>query len=134
MPETFRGKAAQRRQTKIEPKRLSSRQRGYDARWDRLSAAFRRQNPFCRFCEQDGLRVVFCDVVDHIVPVIDRPDLRYEWANLQSLCHGHHSGLKAWLEDQARRTGDLNVLVVWSADPSRRPKRRGEVSHGPGGL
>lgn len=28
--------------------------------------------------------------VDHIIPNAEDPTLRYEWSNLQSLCHRHH--------------------------------------------
>lgn len=29
--------------------------------------------------------------VDKIIPYAERPDLRYDWDNLQSLCHEHHT-------------------------------------------
>jgi hypothetical protein len=34
-----------------------------DTRWRRYSRAFRRRNPFCRFCDQRG-RLRFSTVVD----------------------------------------------------------------------
>jgi hypothetical protein len=134
MPTLFRSKsggtAAKSPGTAIvpPPTRLSWRQRGYDGRWTRLSERFRRLNPFCRFCLQRGL-LPFCDVADHIIPAADRPDLMFDWDNIQSLCHSCHGGEKAWLETEARRRGDLDLLIVWCQTLEGRPKRRGEVVH-----
>ena len=96
-------------------KRNSPRARDYDAKWDRLSIAFRKANPFCRFCAQFG-RDALCDVTDHIIPAADRSDLRYEWKNLQALCAYHHDGLKQRMEKFARALGRLEELPRWCAD------------------
>ncbi|CDX26762.1 hypothetical protein MPL3356_60541 [Mesorhizobium plurifarium] len=100
--------------------RISPRKRGYDARWDRLAMAFRRANPYCRFCEQEG-RDGLADVTDHILPAHEYPDLRYVWSNFQSLCSFHHDNLKQKLEHYARKNGLLDKLAEWSADPDSRP-------------
>lgn len=100
--------------------RESPRQRGYDARWDRLSLRYRRANPWCRFCEQEGADHL-ADLVDHIMPVELAPELRYEWSNLQSLCTMHHSGLKQRMEIYARQTSQTELLRVWCDDPDTRP-------------
>ena len=128
MPEIFRLRGPSRVPTTRAEKRTSPRLRGYDARWDAISIRFRRRHPFCRFCDQAGGRDVLCDVVDHVIPVVDRPDLQHDWSNLQSLCTMHHGGLKAWLEEQAREAGDIEVLTWWCSEPRSRPIRRGEVT------
>lgn len=106
----------------IKPKseRSSPRERGYSAAWDRLSTRWRREHPFCAFCEQEG-RIRFCDVVDHIIPVADGGPL-LDRCNLQSLCNSHHNGLKRQLEERAREIGRLAELPLWCADPASRPR------------
>ncbi|MDP2619511.1 MAG: HNH endonuclease signature motif containing protein [Hyphomicrobiales bacterium] len=101
--------------------RGSPRDRGYDSKWDKLSVVFRRRNPFCKWCaEQD--RISLTAVVDHILPVVDRPDLKYEWSNLLPLCH-HHHGTKASMEIYARENGLIEMLPEWCANPESRPAR-----------
>lgn len=99
--------------------RGSPRDRGYDAEWDRLSLEFRQRHPFCIFCEQRGIDTL-TDLVDHIIPVVDRPDLRHSWENLCSLCKRCH-GRKFQLEVYARAHGLLDVLPIWVRAPDRRP-------------
>lgn len=100
--------------------RGSASSQGYDAAWNKLSVAFRRRKPFCRFCEQDGFEARPADVVDHVVPIADG-GARLKWENLQGLCHGHHNGLKRRLEDHARRTDQVHRLPDWCADKANRP-------------
>jgi hypothetical protein len=102
--------------------RSSPRLRGLDTKWDRLSVAFRRKNPFCRFCEQEG-RDALAEVVDHMIPRDARPDLTYEWGNLQSLCKLHHDGLKQRMEMHARKIGAVDDLPDWCRYPELRPAR-----------
>lgn len=97
--------------------------RGYDHIWSALSTRFRRKNPFCRFCDQEGRDAVPADVVDHIVPVTDGPNLRLTWSNLQSLCSVHHNGVKRRLEEIARKHDAIDRLPEWCANPGSRPKR-----------
>lgn len=105
--------------------REQSSERGYDHIWQKLSARYRRKNPFCRFCEQQGFEASLADVTDHIIPVRDNRDLRLTWSNLQSLCNRHHNGEKRRLEEYARNTGMLDELPKWCADPDSRPRRLG---------
>lgn len=99
--------------------RGSPRERGYDARWDRLSVAFRKRNPFCLWCAQAG-RDTLTDLVDHMIPVVDRPDLKHEWDNLMPACVTCH-GRKASLETYARENGLIDLLPVWCREPDKRP-------------
>lgn len=100
--------------------RTSPRRRGYDADWDELSQSFRRNHPFCRFCEQEG-RQGLTDVVDHIRPAHEYPHLRKDWANLEGLCHHHHNTTKARMENYARKYGLLEELPSWCEAIANRP-------------
>jgi hypothetical protein len=95
--------------------------RGLDERWRRLSIAYRRQNPFCRFCVQEGNDAVLADVVDHIKPRREYPQLTHVWKNLEGLCR-LHDGLKARMENYARETKQLEQLPFWCEAIENRPK------------
>ena len=103
--------------------RGSSRDRGYDAHWDRLSIGFRRANPFCRLCGQEGRDAEVARQVDHVLPAIEYPDLKYSWGNLQSLCIYHHSVVKQQMEKYARETGQVKLLSVWCESLDARPRQ-----------
>lgn len=65
-----------------EGKRPSRSQRGYDARWTKLSKQLREIHPWCKECGSTKDLTV-----DHIIPLSDlHPSLRYEISNLQVLC------------------------------------------------
>jgi 5-methylcytosine-specific restriction endonuclease McrA len=100
--------------------RSSPRLRGYDSKWDRLSAAFRRRNPLCAWCDQIG-RVTVADLVDHKMPVADGGPI-YDETNLWSVCLPHH-GIKAEMENYARQRGELHKLRIWCDEPAERPAR-----------
>lgn len=104
------------------PREVSTK-RGYDYIWEKLSKRFRRTHPFCRFCEQKGYEARPATVVDHIIPVADRPDLRLTWSNLQSLDDECHNGIKRRLEAYARENGLLDMLPEWCANPESRPRK-----------
>lgn len=113
-PPTFKPWRPPREARAIRPLvRGSPRLRGYDARWDRLSVAFRRRHPFCRFCIQEGNDAVLADVVDHILAIVEFPELKYEWTNLESLCDPHNKSTKARLELLARKAGDFSQMILW---------------------
>lgn len=102
--------------------------RDYDHKWERLSIAFRRKNPFCRFCAQEGFECTPADDVDHVIPIEDG-GARLDWSNLQPICRRHHNGLKFRLQQHARKHGLIDQLPKWCADPSTRPNltiRHGE--------
>lgn len=56
--------------------------RAYDSEWDKLSARFRREHPYC-WCGAPAT------ATDHIIP-ISEGGARLAWGNLQSLCDPHH--------------------------------------------
>lgn len=100
--------------------RTSPRLRGYDSRWDRLSAEFRRRHPFCAWCQQQG-RDILGDLVDHKIPVAEGGQI-YHLANLWTLCTAHH-GRKTEMEEYARRNEALHLLPIWCDSPDERPQR-----------
>jgi 5-methylcytosine-specific restriction endonuclease McrA len=63
---------------------------GYDGDWERLRDYHRAREPLCRHCAQRG-KVVPMKHVDHIIDIIDAPELRLQDDNLQSLCASCHS-------------------------------------------
>ncbi len=83
--------------------RPHSRARGYDRTWEKLRIMHLNAEPFCRMCAEEGVSTP-ADMVDHILTVEERPDLRLVDSNLQSLCNSHHSGAKQ-RADRARRRG-----------------------------
>jgi 5-methylcytosine-specific restriction protein A len=60
-----------------------------DKRWRLLRAEKMRCNPICEKCEKVN-RIRPTDEVHHIVPFDIRPDLAFDWDNLQSLCLDCH--------------------------------------------
>lgn len=92
------GLAAPPRATSAEPPpRQSFRERGYDARWDRASMAFRRAHPICCGCEAAGA-VEPSALTDHVIP--HRGDMRLMWdrSNWQACCAWCHNVVKQILE------------------------------------
>lgn len=74
-------------------RRRSESDRMYSTqRWKKLSIVFRKRNPLCCECERNGL-VRTADLVDHIKPAKENPELFFEWSNLRSLCQGCHNDI-----------------------------------------
>jgi 5-methylcytosine-specific restriction protein A len=70
--------------------RPTATERGYDAEWRRLRAQHLALNPWCMECASFG-KAERATEVDHIIPHKGDDSLRLDPANLQSLCHYHHS-------------------------------------------
>jgi len=127
VPEIFRS-ARRERVQRVLPPRPSPRARGYDAKWDRRAAAYRRRNPFCERCAEveDGPSV-FGAMVDHKFPVQDGGKVHCSDAGLWTLCRSCH-GWKTELEAYARRTDQMDQIVEWCDHPASRPIfRRGDM-------
>lgn len=106
-PPLFRPKGqrtTQERKRDHDQQRGTSAERGYDAVWRRLRVMFLNANPLCVF-HQRKRETVAATVVDHIQSVRDRPDLRLEWSNLQSLCKPCHDRLRQQEQNAERRQG-----------------------------
>jgi 5-methylcytosine-specific restriction enzyme A len=69
------------------------------ARWKALRAYKRRQDPLCELCKAQG-RIKAAEQVDHIEPLVERPDLAMVLENLRSLCMSCHS--RRTMTDQHR--------------------------------
>lgn len=85
------GAAAERQRDRW---RGSAASRGYDRTWQRLRLVVLAEEPLCRFCQQRG-ELVEATVIDHIVPIAVRPELRLDRSNLRALCkpcHDAHTG------------------------------------------
>jgi 5-methylcytosine-specific restriction endonuclease McrA len=51
-----------------------------------------RRNPWCQACEAETGRIeVEALIVDHVIPVHVRPNLRLVIENTQTLCRPHHA-------------------------------------------
>ncbi len=100
MPPTFRAPGqrsrAERRQDD-DRRRGSARSRGYDARWDRAAADFRRDHPLCLGCEAVG-RIEATTVTDHVVPHKGDMVLFWDRTRWQPACGWHHDVVKQRLE------------------------------------
>lgn len=101
-------------------KRESRHARGYDAEWTRIAASHMRASPVCIECERKGLASLAA-VVDHKIPVRERPELRLVKWNRWSLCHFCHQGIKKRMEAYAKKAGMIDLLAEWCDDPSARP-------------
>ena len=71
--------------------RGTRKERGYGEDWMRLRAIVLAKEPLCRHHLANEGRAVPATVVDHILDIADRPDLRLEESNLQSLCRACHN-------------------------------------------
>ena len=72
-----------------ERRRPNASQRGYGRDWRKVRALVLADEPLCRLCTQQG-RVTAATVVDHIIRIKVRPDLRLARENLQPLCKACH--------------------------------------------
>jgi 5-methylcytosine-specific restriction protein A len=72
--------------------RPSARARGYDREWERTRAEFIRAFPICQ--HQSGCLSPTTDV-HHLDGKGPKGPRGHDWANLQALCHSHHSQLTA---------------------------------------
>ena len=99
----IRAEAVQR----FDAARGSASARGYDRAWQRVRLLVLAQEPLCRFCALLGL-LVAAEVVDHILSVRERPDLRLDQGNLRALCkacHDSHTALQTGRLVAATGTG-----------------------------
>lgn len=93
--------------------RDSSASRGYDARWARVSRAFRTLHPICGMraddsldmvnsrCVQQGLTTP-AECVDHVIPIRDGGEMFNE-SNLMSACLACNGWKERTIERPARR-------------------------------
>ena len=58
--------------------------------WRNVSKRFRLENQTCKICEKWYKRTTIAQIVDHIIPVRERPDLLFNPSNFQALCKVCH--------------------------------------------
>ena len=63
-------------------------------RWIKLRKQKLEDCPLCEICmaeSEDGIvNVNTADEVHHIIPILQKPELAYDYKNLMSLCSYHH--------------------------------------------
>lgn len=119
------------RQRGRETDRPSRVSRGYNAEWVEIREAKKRLcKGLCEECLRRGY-LHNLDVIDHIIPVDDAPELRLSIENTQGLCHRHHNGWKRLLEAFARATNAVTLLPQWCLHPETRPAHFQIMKFGP---
>ena len=73
-------------------------------RWRKLRDYVLIINPFCVYCEEIG-KYTPATMVDHIIPIRERPDLAFDLDNLQPLCRQCHDSVKRREESTGKRIG-----------------------------
>ena len=121
-------------------RRGNERERGYDGRWRKASAEFRRANPFCAYCQVGAFgppTVSAAELTDHLYPHRGDEALfwRREW--WVACCTACHSGAKQTAEragaHQLHRLADLLSrprCETFTDDGSARAHRPGSSSTG----
>lgn len=90
--EEHRRPARRQYDKQTDARRGSARQRGYDSKWEKFRDWFLSQpgNQICYRCLEMRGDVRAAEVVHHIQPLVDRPDLRLVEDNCQPLCRNCH--------------------------------------------
>ena len=82
----------------------TTKEKGYNRRWQRARKVFLAAHPLCVRCQQNG-RFVKATVVDHIVPHRGDQKLFWDQNNWQSLCKSCH--------DKKTLTEDINPTYTY---------------------
>jgi 5-methylcytosine-specific restriction protein A len=73
--------------------RAPANERGYDHAWMECRAAYIAAHPWCEvkvICAGDSITKRIAAEVHHKAPIREAPELRLDWANLQSVCRPCH--------------------------------------------
>jgi 5-methylcytosine-specific restriction endonuclease McrA len=114
LPKPFRAFAAPTPR-QVDRERGSSRERGYDSRWDKAARAYRRHHPVCEYCAAGAfgeIRDALSSRVDHLFPQRRHPGVFWRtcwWVASCDECDGFKQALERGpqrgLDDLARRLG-----------------------------
>jgi 5-methylcytosine-specific restriction enzyme A len=108
MPPTFRpaGNLSRQEANKTyDARRGSSRERGYNAAWDRASRGHRARHPLCAYCALVD-EVKASDLTDHLYPHRGDQTLFWNKTYWVSACHDCHNGFKQRVERKGRAALD----------------------------
>ena len=78
------------RKALYEKTRLSSHDRGYNTKWQRVRLSYLKAHPLCVQCQAEDV-VEPATEVDHIIPHKGNKKLFWDNSNWQPLCKRHHS-------------------------------------------
>jgi 5-methylcytosine-specific restriction protein A len=87
-PAEYRGRCPQHAKL-AERARGTASERGYDGDWRRLVAVVLMEEPFCQI--RTHCMGATATEGDHIISIVQRPDLRLVRSNIQSTCKTCHS-------------------------------------------
>ena len=73
---------------RLDRRRSTAQERGYDYRWSKVRTNYIRKNPLCAICLEHG-KVTPATVVHHKIP-IDKGGPILDTNNLQALCRDCH--------------------------------------------
>ncbi len=104
----------QQRRAQVDAERPNSRERGYDAAWERIRQRYLATHPDCAVCGQRATDV------HHITPLARGGS--HDEGNLMSLCRACHSRVTMRLENQ-RRHGYVVSLHHGSCEERRTTER-----------
>lgn len=101
-----------------DARRGSAYSRGYDRGWQRVRNAYLAEHPLCECdeCKSTGA-VVAAEVVDHVQPIADRPDLRLDWSNLRAMSKQHHDRRTAREQAWGRGVSKLSTSTTETDAP-----------------
>ncbi len=90
------------RRIQYDAARGTPSERGYDKIWRHTRDAKLRQDPYCELQIRCQPRTP-AEEVHHVIPISQRPDLRLDMGNLQSVCKSCHSAIEpSWDVGQAK--------------------------------
>lgn len=118
-PAGWKPRALAARET--DARRGSATARGYDRRWNKASASYRREHPLCEYCELEG-RVTASALTDHLYP--HRVYAGVFWLSKWwvASCDQCHNGMKQAAERKGKDA--IDALA----------RRLGREVHGQGGV
>ncbi|EKA7406927.1 HNH endonuclease [Vibrio parahaemolyticus] len=82
-------------------------------KWRKLRARKAKESPLCENCLTYNI-IKPVDVVDHIKPLLDYPDLAYVFSNLQSLCHQCHNDKTAKETAERKKPKQLTASELFN--------------------
>jgi len=86
--------AAQGKGARQPDLRASAAARGYNRRWRRFRLSVLAARPMCEQCQHEGRGPIAGTTLHHRVPLKERPDLKYDAANILVVCGRCHAKIE----------------------------------------